>query len=69
MPNMPKKYCFHETVIKALEKENWVITQDPLHIQVNGIDFYIDLGAENLIAAKKAGCCCKNQKFFGYFIC
>lgn len=34
-------------------KEGWVITNDPLLIQFGGIDQYIDLGAERVIAAEK----------------
>jgi predicted RecB family endonuclease len=46
---------FHDAVIKALEKEGWSITHDPMSIQVGGVEMYIDLGAEKLIAAEKEG--------------
>ncbi len=44
---------FHELVKTALEKEGWVITHDPYHIDLGFVDFYIDLGAELLLAATK----------------
>jgi len=52
---MVAKDVFHDSVIKALEKEGWVITDDPLEIEVGGVEMYIDLGAEKLLAAEKAG--------------
>jgi len=44
---------FHELVKTALEKEGWVITHDLYHIDLGFVDFYIDLGAELLLAATK----------------
>lgn len=38
-----------------MEKDGWQITNDPLYIKVNDVEFYIDLGAERLIAAEKSG--------------
>jgi hypothetical protein len=49
---MPAKDLFHE-VRRALEKEGWQITQDPLFLRFGGVELYIDLGAEKLIAAQK----------------
>lgn len=46
---------FHDTVRLALENDGWEITHDPLPLRVGGVDLYIDLGAEKLIAAEKAG--------------
>jgi XisH protein len=38
----------------ALEKEGWLITDDPLAISTNGADLQIDLGAErDIIGAQK----------------
>lgn len=50
---MPAKDMFHELVKTALEKQGWIITHDPYHIDLGFVDFYIDLGAERLIAATK----------------
>ena len=52
---MPAKDVFHNAVIKALETENWIITADPLKLDVGGVEMYVDLGAEKLIAAEKNG--------------
>ena len=52
---MSAKDIFHQSVCLALEKDGWRITNDPLHIKINDVEFYIDLGAERLIAAEKAG--------------
>ena len=51
---MSAKDIFHDTVRLALEKDGWVITDDPLYIKVGGTEMYIDLTAEKLIAAQKA---------------
>jgi len=51
---MPAKDIFHDTVRSALEKDGWVIIDDPLYIKVGGTEMYIDLTAEKLIAAQKA---------------
>lgn len=44
---------FHYIVRSALEKDGWVITDDPLSIRYGGVDIQIDLGAEKLLAAEK----------------
>ena len=48
---------FHDVVKTALIKEGWEITNDPFFMKVGGVDFFIDLGAEKLIAAER-----ENQK-------
>lgn len=50
---MPTKDYFHDIVKDALIKEGWIITNDPFFIRVGGIEMYIDLGAEKIIAAEK----------------
>ncbi|MEO9123980.1 MAG: XisH family protein [Microcoleus sp.] len=52
---MAAKDRFHNAVKIAIEKDGWTITDDPLFIKVEDVDFYIDLGAEKLLAAEKAG--------------
>ena len=51
---MPAKDIFHDTVKESLIKEGWTITDDPLSIRVGGVEMYIDLGAEKIIAAERA---------------
>jgi len=52
---MPSKDLFHDTVKTALEKDGWTVTDEHLFIQVEDIDFYIDLTAERILAAEKTG--------------
>ncbi len=52
---MPAKDIFHNAVKLGLEKEGWLITNDPLHLDFGGVEIYIDLGAEKLITAERAG--------------
>ena len=47
------KDIFHEAVKIALQKEGWMITHDPYELRVGGVEMYIDLGAEQLIAAER----------------
>ena len=50
---MPARDAFHSLVRIALEREGWTITHDLYHIDLGFVDFYIDLGAERLLAATK----------------
>lgn len=52
---MAAKDLFHEAVKQALLKEQWTITADPLKIKIDGVKFEIDLAAEKVFAAEKAG--------------
>ena len=45
---MPAKDIFHDAVRIGLEKEGWVITDDPLEIEIGGVEMYIDLGADQI---------------------
>lgn len=48
------KDVFHEQVKKALIKDGWIITNDPLTIRISeAVKVQIDLGAENAIAAER----------------
>jgi len=47
------KDLFHDAVRRALEKEGWIITADPFFLRFGGIEMYIDLGAEQLLAAER----------------
>ncbi|KOR32880.1 fatty-acid oxidation protein subunit alpha [Achromatium sp. WMS3] len=52
---MPANDIFHSVVKNALIKEGWKITHDPLSLRYGKTDFYIDLGAEKILAAEKEG--------------
>ena len=50
---MPAKDIYHDTVKNALIKDGWLITHDPLHLRWGNNFLYVDLGAEQLLTAKK----------------
>lgn len=52
---MATKDRFHDAVKQALLKEQWVITADPLILKIDKVKFEIDLAAEKVFAAEKAG--------------
>lgn len=52
---MPAKDIYHDTVKTALTKDGWTITHDPLRLRWGSTDLYVDLGAEQLLAAEKTG--------------
>lgn len=52
---MAARDLFHEVVKQALIREQWQITADPLTIKIEGVKFEIDLAAEKVLAAEKAG--------------
>ncbi len=47
------KDIFHDLVKDSLEKEGWTITDDPYRIQLEKVNFQVDLAAEKIIAAQK----------------
>lgn len=49
------KDLFHNAVRRALEKQGWRITHDPLELEVGEVNIKIDLGAERLLGAERAG--------------
>ncbi|GAB3571913.1 hypothetical protein GCM10027578_30990 [Spirosoma luteolum] len=53
---MSARDLYHSLVVKALEKDGWVITNDPLFLKFGDRKLYVDLGAErNTIAAERSG--------------
>lgn len=50
---MPAKDFHHDTVKRALIKDGWTITDDPLTLKLGVRSVYMDLGAEKLIAAER----------------
>jgi len=46
---------FHNIVRNALEKDGWKITADPYEVNVDDVDFEIDLAAEQLLGAEREG--------------
>src|SRR5215217_39320 len=52
---MPARDSYHQAVRNALVKDGWTITDDPFRIAYGLHDVYVDLSAEQPIAAEKAG--------------
>nr|WP_240695604.1 element excision factor XisH family protein [Candidatus Chloroploca sp. Khr17] len=52
---VPARDVYHTTVKQALTKAGWEITHDPLRLQWGTKDMYVDLGAEQLVAAEYQG--------------
>lgn len=50
---VPAKDIYHDTVKNALVKDGWTVTHDPLKLKWGKKDLFIDLGAEQLLAAQK----------------
>ena len=53
VPPMPARDRHHARVRCALEKDGWTVTHDPLHLRWGKRDLYVDLGAEQLLAAER----------------
>lgn len=52
---MPAKDKFHDAVKIALGKDGWTVTHDPLFIKFGGVEMFVDIGAERIIAAERDG--------------
>jgi len=50
---MPALDQLHDVVRRALERDGWTITHDPMTLRAGGRSLYVDLGAEQIIAAEK----------------
>ncbi len=50
---MAAKDLFHESVKRALEKQEWCITDDPLPLNYGGVKIQIDLAAERVLLAER----------------
>ena len=52
---MPVRDAFHKQLKRALLRDGWEITHDPLHLKWGAKDMYVDLGAREILAAEKSG--------------
>jgi XisH protein len=50
---MSAKDLFHDAVKIGLQKENWIITDDPLSLKFGDTRIYINLGAEKILGAER----------------
>jgi hypothetical protein len=55
LPPVPARDIYHQHVVDALLRDGWTITADPLTVRVGVKDMFIDLGAERIVGAEKAG--------------
>lgn len=51
---MAAKDIYHDDVCSALIKDEWTITDDPFRLRWGKKDYYVDLGAEQVIGAEKS---------------
>lgn len=53
---MPARDLYHPVVVRCLEKNGWIITDDPLYLKYGDRKMYVDLGADhNTLAAEREG--------------
>ena len=52
---MAAKDIYHKACARALKKDGWTITHDPLTVPYGGTEVLIDIGAERLLAAERDG--------------
>lgn len=52
---MPARDIYHNAVRNALVTDGWTITHDPLRLKWGAKDMFVDLGAEQVLTAEKAG--------------
>src|SRR5581483_3885529 len=52
---MPAKDKYHDALSSALIKDGWTITDDPFRLVWGERDFYVEFGADRIVAAEKAG--------------
>lgn len=62
---MPRRDLYHDTVKKALVKEGWTITHDPLVLGDTELRVYPDLGAEKNVADRGPRTIAIEIKVFG----
>jgi XisH protein len=54
---MPARDHLHYAARRALERDGWTITNDPLRLSIRRRNLYVDLGAERLLEHKKEIAC------------
>ena len=50
---MPARDTYHDAFKNALVKDGWTITHDPYHLPYEGKNMYVDLGAQQILAAER----------------
>lgn len=52
---MSAKDIYHDACVRALQKDGWNITRDPLRVPVDATTLLIDVGAEQMVTADRDG--------------
>lgn len=52
---MPARDACHDLVKTALQRDGWRITHDPLTVSYGVHNLFVDLGAEQVVAAEREG--------------
>ncbi len=52
---MAAKDIYHDPFVRALQKDGWSITHDPLTILIEATTLLIDIGAEQMVTANRNG--------------
>ena len=52
---MSRRDTYHDIVVSALEREGWIVTDDPFIIAFGAQDLQVDLGLEMPIGAERGG--------------
>lgn len=52
---MPAKDLIHDNVCNALKNDGWTITHEHMKIEFEDAYVYVDVGAERLLVAERAG--------------
>lgn len=52
---MAAKDIYHEPFVRALQRDGWTITHDPLVLPFGKRELLVDIGAERLLAAERDG--------------
>jgi XisH protein len=65
---MPAKDIFHDAVKNGLLKDTWSVTDEQFYIRSGGVEIYIDIGAEKIIAAERGNekIAVEVKSFLGY---
>jgi hypothetical protein len=50
---MPANDAIHDAVVRALAKDGWSITDDPLTVEFGDLYLFIDLAGERALAARR----------------
>jgi hypothetical protein len=52
---MAAKDIYHEPFVRALQKDGWLVMHDPLSVPIEDTTLQVDIGAERLVTAERAG--------------